>query len=405
MADIADYILKRQAALAENRGSWEEMWQEAAEYVLPRRADFLNPQAPGSRRGQRIYDSTAPLALERFAAALESVLTPRNQKWHQLRCSEKCADSALANRYLDEVNRRLFAIRYSPKANFANQLHEVYLSLGAFGTGGVFIDHLPGRGLSYRALHLADLFLAEDYGGRVDTVFRRFELTARQALAEFGEADLPADMVRAAENPRDMERAFTFIHAVMPREDLDRRRADFKGMPFASFYVALDSRTLIREGGYHSFPYAISRYVTAPREIYGRSPAIMALPDIKQVNEMERTLMKAGQKAVDPPLLLTDDDVLSPFSLRPGALNYGGLGDDGRQKVLPLNAGANMPLGFEMLEQKRKVINDAFLVSLFMVLVDSPAITATEALIRSQEKGALLARPWGVSKVSFWGRL
>jgi hypothetical protein len=152
---------------------------------------------------------------------------------------------------------------------------------------------------------------------------------------------------------------------------------------------------MMSENGYQSFPYAVSRYVTAPKEIYGRSPAMTVLPDIKMINEMSKTVIRAAHKIVDPPLLLQEDGVLQAFNTRPGALNYGGVDDQGRQVVQPLQTGARVDIGMEMMEQRRKVINDAFLITLFQILVDAPNMTATEAMLRAQEKGALLAPTMG----------
>jgi hypothetical protein len=159
--------------------------------------------------------------------------------------------------------------------------------------------------------------------------------------------------------------------------------------------VALEGQKIVAEGGYTTFPYAVSRYVTSPKEIYGRSPAMLVLPDIKMINEMSKTVLRAAHKAVDPPLLLQEDGVLQAFNARPSALNYGGINERGEQMVRPLETGGRVDIGLDMMEQRRKVINDAFLITLFQILVDAPNMTATEAMLRAQEKGALLAPTMG----------
>lgn len=151
----------------------------------------------------------------------------------------------------------------------------------------------------------------------------------------------------------------------------------------------------MEEGGYTSFPYSISRYVTAPDEVYGRSPAMAALADIKMLNEMSRTDIRAVHKLVDPPLLLHDDGVLGngamTVNMKPGGLNYGGVNKDGRQLIQPFSTGARVDINEAKMDQRRASIDEAFFVTLFQILVDTPRMTATEALIRAQEKGMLLA--------------
>jgi hypothetical protein len=151
---------------------------------------------------------------------------------------------------------------------------------------------------------------------------------------------------------------------------------------------------VVQEGGYNSFPYAISRYVVAPGELYGRSPAMTALPAIKVLNEEKRTVLKQGHRVVDPVLLAHDDGVVDAFSLKPGAINFGAVSAEGKPLVHVLPSG-NLALAREMMDAERMVINDVFLVTLFQILVDTPQMTATEVIERAREKGALLSPTMG----------
>lgn len=399
-----DDIIRRQEKMATDRAIFDSHWREIAERILPRADHFRVNRNPGDKHTERIFDATANLALERFAAAMESMLTPRTQRWHKLRTGVPDLDERDdVQEYLDAVTQILFSVRYSPKANFASQANEVYMSLGAFGTGGMFIDDLVGRGIRYRSIALSEMYVAENHQGMIDTVHRRFPMTARQAAQRFGLNKLPDKIKQAVE--KSPEQNFDFIHAVGPREDMDYSRKDYRGMPIYSCYASIDGRSIVAEGGYHSMPYAVGRYVTGPKEVYGRSPAMTVLPDIKMVNEMSKTIIRAAHKMVDPPLLLQEDGALQAFDLRPGALNYGGVNEQGNQLVHALQTGARVDIGEEMLDQRRKVINDAFLVTLFQILVDAPAMTATEAMLRAQEKGALLAPTMGRQQSEFLGPL
>jgi hypothetical protein len=391
---VAD-IIREHEQMVSDRGVWEEHWREIAERVLPRQDWFqASNKTPGEKRTEKVFDATAGLALERFAAAMESMLTPRTMRWHKLKVrNPEISDDKSIQAYLDEVTNILFQVRYNPKANFASQVHENYMSLGAFGTGAIFIDDVVGTGIRYRSIHLSEVYFCENYAGIIDKVHRKFEMTARQAAQRWGTDRLP-DKVRAALE-KQPETKFEFIHCVKPNEDIMPGRKDYKGMPYVSYYISTDGKSIISEGGFQTMPYAVSRYVTAPKEIYGRSPAMTVLPEIKMINEMSKTVIRAAHKIVDPPLLLQEDGVLQAFNARPGALNFGGVNERGEQMVQPLQTGARVDIGMDMMEQRRKVINDAFLITLFQILVESPNMTATEAMLRAQEKGALLAPTMG----------
>ena len=405
MDSRAEVAIREQEQMAGDRGVWEEHWREIAERVLPREDWFqASNKTPGEKRTEKVFDATAGLALERFAAAMESMLTPRTMKWHKLTVQDQdLMGNQSVQAYLDEVTNILFQVRYSPKSNFASQVHENYMSLGAFGTGAMFIDDIVGFGLRYKSVHLSEIFFSENHVGMVDKVHRKFEMTARQAAERWGVDNL-ADKIKSSLE-KFPEQKYEFIHCVKPNEERENRRKDYRGMKFISYYICLTSRMIMSEGGYNTFPYAVSRYVTAPKEIYGRSPAMTVLPDIKMINEMSKTVIRAAHKIVDPPLLLQEDGVLQAFNTRPGALNYGGVDDQGRQVVQPLQTNARVDIGMDMMEQRRKVINDAFLITLFQILVDAPAMTATEAMLRAQEKGALLAPTMGRQQSEMLGPL
>jgi hypothetical protein len=388
----ADEIIARRDRLKSARSAWESHWQEIADRVLPRHAEFTARRTPGTKRTKEIFDATAAIGLERFAAALESMLTPRSQRWHHLRASlPGLNDLPEVRAWFERVEDILFGARYATHANYASQQHEVYMSLGAFGTGVLFVGPDTARnGLLYRAVHLGECSVAEDFQGRIDTLYRDFEHSARQAMQRWGDAN-PDPIKRAAE--KEPDRKFRFIHAVEPRGERDPRKADGVNKPFASVYVAEEGRAIVQENGFDEFPYMVSRYVTAPRETYGRAPAMTVLPDIKMLNEMNKSVIRQAQLAVEPPILVYDDGVLgrnNGVGLTPGFINYGGVNKDGRPLMQPFQSGGRVDIGLELMDQRRRTINDAFLVTLFQILVEQPNMTATEALMRAQEKGALL---------------
>ncbi|WKZ93614.1 portal protein [Chimaeribacter arupi] len=394
--ELLDQILRDQNTMQNSRKTWEQHWEEVAERCLPRASGFTSKKQDGAKRSEKAIDSTPILALERFAAAVESVVTPRTQTWHGLQ-NERFAEDNEVQEYYEAVTRILFRIRYAPQANFANQMSENYTSIGAFGNGCIFVDELPGKGTRYICYPLQEIFFEENYQGIVDLVHRKFTLTARQAVQQFGKEKLPEFIQNAAErNP--LER-FEFIHRVAPNDNV--RYMDGEpvpgpdGMPWTSHYISLSGKKIVRKGGYHTMPYCIARYYKSPGETYGRGPGMTALPDIKVLNEMNKETLIGAQLANRPPVLVSDDGALDAFSLVPGSINAGAVTAQGNALAIPFSTGAQPQLGLEMMEQKRQLINDVFLVTLFQILVQNPNMTATEAMLRAQEKGQLLAPTMG----------
>lgn len=391
---VADDLLRAHSAMVNDRAVFEGHWREIEQYVSYKGLHFTQQHTAGSKSTQRIFDPTAMLAADRFAAACESMITPRTQRWHGLApANPDVRDIKAIKDWGEDATDVLFAARYAPEANFASQVHEAYWQIGAYGTGCVFVDDVLGRSLLYRAIHLAELYFAEDAAGRISTVHRAFSPTLQQIAERFGADALPEKWRARLE--REPGTRTEVIHCVRPNEERQPGRLDYRGMALSSYYVLCDGRTVLEHRGYRTMPYCVGRYSTSPREVYGRGPGMMVLPEIKTLNEMRKSILRAAQKTVDPPLLLVEDALMRAFDLRAGALNYGGLNDRGEQLVKPLMTGARVDIGEEMIEQARTVVNDAFLVTLFQILVETPQMTATEAMLRAQEKGQLLAPTMG----------
>lgn len=394
MSITAEDILNRQYSLTGQRSNWESLWQQVADKVSPNKG-FNTLRTPGQRNEATIFDSTAPLASEKFAAALESMLTPRAQKWHSLKPKNPDLEqNQNVMLWCDYVTDMLFSLRYSSRANFSGQFHEAFMSLGQFGTGAVYINDDAGQAIRYKSIFLGELYITENAHGFVETVYRRFRMSPQQAVEEYGRDNLP-DKIKDDFDKGKYDTSYEFVHAVIPQVDAQEKLAP--GMKWASYHVAVDGKQFVKKpGGYFTFPYAIGRYITEPGEVYGRGPGITVLADIKTINTMSKANLLAGELAVTPPLVAPDADLINGgVKYSPRAVNYGAMSPEGKPLLAPINITGAVPLGLELEEKRRMVINDAFLVTLFDILVREPNMTATEALLRAQERGMLLAPTLG----------
>jgi hypothetical protein len=378
---------------------------EISSVMLPRDryAFFGQISVEGSKRNDKILDASAAKGLERFGAAMESLLTPRGSRWHRLRANDPKLNRILRVRqYFDDVTDILFNHRYSAKSTFATVQQESYISMGAYGTGQYRIEkprEKHERGLRYGSIHLGGIYYIKDYQGRLRTALRVFRLSAQQAVDMFasdGNLDkLPVEIKNEYEKPigKRSERGtdFEFCQYVMPNRNRIYGAYDHRGMEYSSEYVSMTGKMVVEEGGYRTWPFPINRYVTAPEETYGRSPGMMALPAVQTLNEEKRIILKQGHRALDPVTLIHDDGILDAVDLTPGAVISGGVDAMGRKLVQEYGNTGRVDVGIEMMQLERKDIDDIFLVSLFQILTENPQMTATEVIERVREKGALLA--------------
>jgi len=398
MSDDANTIIKHQAFLAGQRTNFDSWWQDIALRVNPAEAQFTTTDTEGTKRTERLFDASAAIANERFGAVMEDLLSGRTQIWHGLKPPVRYAD-LLQNRnvkmWYERARDVLFAIRYATRANFAAQKQQGYEGLGMVGNSAMFIDEKVGDRLAparYIQCHMSEITWAQDETGRVNLIYRKFPLQARNAVKRFGK-QLPQKILEAAD--KEPFSTFEFIHCTKPNEEQVKSRLDYRGMPWSSFYVSCDSREVLDYGGYRTWPWAVGRYKLSTRESYGRSPAMLAWPAIMTLQEQKKTVLRAGQTNVHPPVLLTEEGALDPFSLRPGALNHGMVTDQGTVLAHPFKTGADVPLGLELMNLEKQDIKDLFLQTVFEVLVENPQMTATQVLEIVQARGVLLAPTMG----------
>jgi hypothetical protein len=386
MADqIANQLLKRLGSLEDQRKVWESHWQEIADYVVPRKADITKNRTAGDKRTELVFDGTAIHAAELLSASLHGMLTNSSVRWFSLRFRNKDLDMVdEAKEWLESVEDVMY--QAFARSNFQEQVHELYHDLICFGTGVMFVERDALQNIRFQTRHCSEVFLTEDGNGRVDTVFRKFKMPARAAAQRFGiESDTMKLGKKAKSDPYDM---VTLVHAVYPREDRDTTKVNSGNKPFASVYIDPEEKVVLSEGGFDEFPYVAPRFLKASFEVgYGRSPAMTALPDIKMLNKMSEVTIRAAQKQVDPPLMVPDDGFMMPVRTVPGGLNFYRSGS--RDRIEPLNIGANNPLGLAMEEQRRKAIQSAFYVDQ-LILSQGPQMTATEVMQRTEEKMRLL---------------
>lgn len=374
-------------------------WEEVSELICPEYRNtfyYGTYNTPGQKKTDRQIDSTGQMALARFAAICDSLLTPRNSIYQRLRASDDYVMKDRATKiWFQQATEMLFKKRYMPEANFSASNHTNYVMLGAFGNLNMFVDELDDpeiRGLRYQALPIGEVFYRENHQHRVDGFTRWFKLTARQAHQKWP-GQLPPNMHAACN--QQSEQVYNFLHCVTPRADYDPGRLDAKGKRWRSVYISLEGRCLMfkqgeeMESGYRTFPMAAGRYFQGPNEVYGRSVAMQVLPTLKTANAIKRMFLKQGHRAADP-VLLTYDDGSVGMSMRPGAMNPGGVNAEGKLLVHTLPTG-EIQVTKEMMEEERNIINDAFLVTLFQILVKTPQMSATEVIERANEKGILLA--------------
>ena len=223
--------------------------------MLPRKADITKKRTQGDKRTELIYDGTAVHAVELLSSSLHGMLTSPSTPWFSMRYRDPAlqGDDA-ANEWLEVCMDQMY--QAFNRSNFQQEIHELYYDLVVFGTAAFYVEG-DRDGLRFSARHIAEVTVAEDANGTVDTVYRKFKISARAAAQRFGEENLPTQMTKDLKN--DPHKEHDLVHVVYPRGETKGKLA--KNKPVASVYYHLDSKALISVGGFDDFPFMVPRFV------------------------------------------------------------------------------------------------------------------------------------------------
>lgn len=386
---VAEDIIRRCQSAESARSSWDTLWQSLADYVQPRKSQITTKKTEDVEGyTDEIYDTTVIRANLTLAAGQLNYLTPANDRWFSFDAPEGVKGNGdAATKWFGQCTE--IAMREIAMSNFYLEVHEFYLDRGGFGTAALHCEEGKRTTLNFSKPDVGTFSVFENDEGVVDTIFRRFKLTARQAVQKFGLENVGVKIAKCYEdeNSKKMDDKFEFIHAIYPREEDARVSGKFDGpnKPIASVYVCVEDRYVVRNSGYDEMPTQVSRYLKWGDSAYGYCPAIDALPTVKQVNFIEKNLDALAEIAAFPRVLMPEG-MDGEADLRAAGIT---LFDPNQPNAVPKVWGTEgrYDIGKERVETKQKAIEQAFHVDLFRMFAEiDKQMTAYEAMQRVAEK-------------------
>ncbi len=385
-AEQAKRLQGRYNQLSQLREDHEHRWEDAVRYVLPMLSRFEGDDEWNDER----MDTTATNSLAMLADGMFGNVCPPAINWFKYRFADaELNDDKNAVEWLQECESRMYEAYL--RSNFYDVMPQA-IKVGA-GLGTVTLnmqEDAAEQSVLFTVRHPREMYYATDMYGRINTLVREFKLTAEQAVEQFGEEELSPQIQRAAKNqPYDQ---FDFLHFVMPRAVRDFGKIDNTNFPFMSVYMEKAGFKLVKESGFKTWPSPTWRWEVRGGEVYGYSPTDDAMPDIKTVNAMMKTLLEAAHKTVNPPVFMPEQ-MAGDIDLNPGGENY--YRDPGLRPFVP-NIAGNYPIGKDLLEDMRGRIRQTYKTDHFLMLMQQEGqMTAREVLERKSEKVTVIGSTIG----------
>lgn len=380
-----EIVLSRYERAKNRRQSWENHWQDCYDYALPQRGGFNTVNIVGASRVQTLYDGTALDAVDQLAASLLGHLTPPWSQWFGFKPGPDLTESEAQSiaPVLEDIARKIQS--HLDRSNFSVEMHQCFLDLAVGGTATLYFEETdPGSfsAFKFSAVSLQDVVLEEGENGFLDGSFRTLHLTLAQLKNRYPNAEIPLNVLR--EGSKDPQSRFEILESVLPENNVYK---------FQAILNHDSQKILLKEGDFDLSPAISFRWMKSPGEIYGRSPVMKALPDIKTANKVVELILKNASIAVTGIWQADDDGVLNPANIElvPGAIIPKAVGSNGLKAL-------DMPGRFDVselvLKDLRSRIRHSLLSDQLGPIADK-RMTATEVLERSTQMALLLGATYG----------
>ncbi|EEU9533616.1 portal protein [Escherichia coli] len=393
---LKERLGKQFAQLDGDRSSFVSHWRELSEFIDPRGSRFLTSDANrNDRRNSRIVDPSASLAADTLSSGMMSGITSPARPWFRLATPDPdMMDYGPVKVWLETVQNRMNDM--FNKSNLYQSLPLLYSSLGNYSTGAMAVLEDDDDIIRTVPFPIGSYHLANSARGSVDTCYRKFSMTVRQLVMQFGKDNISLS-VKGMWEAGNYEQWVEVMHAVYPNVDRDTGRMDAKNKPWKSVYyeVGGDSDKLLRESGFDEFPIIAPRWTVNGEDVYGsKCPGMTALGQIKALQLEQKRKSQLIDKVTNPPMVGPSSLKNQRVSLLPGDITYIDqmTQQDGFRPAYQVNPDMSGLLAD--IQDTRQIIDRCYFVDLFRMLQSiNTRSMPVEAVIEMKEEKLLMLGP------------
>jgi len=371
MPDSADSYIQRADGLFNSQHyiNNQTISDDVASLFIPRRSEIQTQEkGKGTDAGwyDHIYDSAPIEAAQILAQGQYDLLFTGD--WFETEApqeslGEEDHDKEVAYSIVGKRMRKVI-----DKSNFKLEIQEFLADRSTMHTSLILVEEDEEDLIFHTHIPVGQYAIAENHKKQVDLFVRKFKLTARQAKEKFKkETDkLGAKVMEAVNNPAKQEEKFEFYHMVEPRIKGVKPGSDIPSeMSWASIYVCLDDKNLVREGGYQEQPFMCSRFNRWGDSPYGTGPSHIQLSRARSLQKKEQTLQALGNRVTSPGIIVGpgQEDDPDPFGVTVATLEDAAMGLPREWKYA-----GDYNVSRDMVDRDIRKLEDSFFVPLFKLL-------------------------------------
>lgn len=382
--------------LFEKRGSLLSMWQEIGENFYPERADFTVTRSFGESFAGDLTTSYPLLVRRDLGNSLGTMQRPTSIDWFHMRAMREEYEDQPAKAWLENKEGIMRRAMYDRRSLFTRASKEADHDLAGFGQSVKSIQlNGTANGLLYRCWHLRDNAWCENAEGKIDTNHRKWKPTAAILCQLFKDRVHPKVQEKLIGPNKNPYFEVSCRHIVLPSDMYD---GDYVGKkpnqssanpPYVSIFIDVDNQHIMEAVGQNYFMYVIPRWQTVSGSQYAFSPAtVAALPDARLLQAMTYTLLEAGEKATNPPMVAVQEAIRSDISVYAGGITWVDAEYDEKtgEVLRPITQDkSGLPFGADMRRDTMALMRECFYLDKLTLPVNGPEMTAYEVGQRVQD--------------------
>jgi hypothetical protein len=391
-------LMRRHDDLKKVKLPWLPLYQSLAMYIFLRKQYFTIEYLKTPFMLNFVFDSTAIHAARMLAATLLGQIMPNPSEYVELVPDADDEDDIDDDTYkmFDRMNNILPRMMTQPESRLYPSREEQLWDLGVFGISSICVDEQNdiNTPLRYYTADAKAMDVDENQFGVIDTVYMEKRENVIKVVDRYG-YDNVSKNVRQLYDKRMFDHEIKILHLIEPRHERDPMKLGNLDMPWRSIHIEIDTKTVVKESGFKELPIIVSRFFKNSNEIQGRSPAMDALPDIRALNRLVELFEKAGEMSLDPPRVLSAEDILGAGKTQwgPGVQIVrhfsGRMGTDKIPPVELLPITADLATSNNRILDLRENVKEYFMINYFTDLNNTSRQTLGEANIRD-EKGMFI---------------
>lgn len=364
---IEDFCDSLFDGMKRERAYIEPMWKKLTDLLLPEFSGWDYQIDQDIIAGERIFDGVSIEALSRLVDGIMGWMVSSTIDWLELYPKDpKDLDDKVFMEYLKTLETYLYDV--FNRSNFYDAMSQDIKICAGLGTSVMVIS--DGEELEcpiYEPLHPREFYISENKRKNCDVLVRRYKMTHRQLVGEFGEQYDDKTKRELMEKSEDLE---MIRHTIYPNskfvDDGSIKLAENK--KYVSVYkletgpMPQGNKTrILRCGGMDEQMFRAWRFMRASGQIYGTCYGMAAIYDIAMINLQSKTMIDSDQLAAKPPMQ-TSELMRGKLRIAPGGVTYG------MDEVKPIITSYAPERGLAAMQRREQIIRNHFRTDFFQMI-------------------------------------